>query len=1292
VRLECVRTVTRLASAHVQGHAYLRLSILPDPPRGHPHPDVPPPLDWRRDVLRVGQLTQESSFHTRCVRHAMRDASALVRRAAVLEAKQLAQAQGTCGRWYGSDARMLLSDRCERVRRAAVEALVTHCTFFRLHCAKETVEGKGQDEGGEEVGAWDLESALALQGPGVEFGRGSSVQVEFGAQFVTAYDANRGLEGGARLMLTVRRYRGPAVAPPPPNTDPNHSEVPQSDSDEEEAEQQHHASKASGGFASEGLRGEGGGAQRGVDSEDKGPVKTHTCPPPPLEHEWHPPLMWHWEELFSSEAQRHEAGVCVWEAMEVEVETLLRYGKDATHFVKIWELHGKGSGTEAALKCGEVVGSIQLSAGRLLEVGRVPIMPCGTRVALELRGMELMTKIPAVDTSPLQPLLTVKTTSGRLVHAAQGRFISPSEPAIDDAALAGIPEGDDANGKSGDDSDEEEDLEASIEARKAAEAARARKRAAQEGWYEWTPMSLSAESCGEAAPWQTRPASVHSIINMGAAWKLEVWDRDSGGLHRQLGSASLSLSDLVSYLEKLKEARAALAKKALIAARQMAAIKAKAASLGEDGEKGGEDGAEREDTQLPDEELFVQLRNEEGAPVGNVLVHHVEVSSPDEWHPPLVRPPELRQRDAACLLIRRVRVLPALAAVSNPPPHHALAALSSDVNGDGEGGEKEAEEEEDEGFSAEAGQGRWIHFRAERERACWEEKGLLDMLGLHVASGMSISEADASKNVRLDVVQGLIAITSAGRVQQGRGQGESLVVQALRAAARDLDAEVRRAAISGYAKLAPHADEDVIALLGTVVDEGMDDSYLRLTRVEHTTNDIGAVQEAAVEALTLHATQGRVRLLASPASACASVLTERLKEERHNHYLLANFEIDINLELERTSLNQDSGWQEKMQVLLERRNLVRKERVAVAEAIRSLNASLRRTHAAMSAKRAEAFALRLWLARNTQRRARWLHALSAGALSADPNALVDGDHGIPLQVLEDGEEDAESVWRVPLVVPEEAAENGAVSWTLRSFPYLETLAPSVHMIEGGAAAHAELCCLWSATHGGGRPYVPLFASCATWRPPLALGEGGSLAAGVVIEGEVVHTSLWAIPFLLPSPAPIADTAIFPGSNPAGQEDVGKKQGQGERPGAYSIVDSGAVWEGVGRVGFSQHRGLRLFFNMYPPGTSADTVRAELTGDLGARDKKGKRLAKAMRADGLAKRVALEDKIAVVRLPLHPPLVDSVLIGELLHQASEQGVRALLLVATSPGPLPHSLPMQRPTMALEILKVSFLVPL
>ena len=32
------------------------------------------------------------------------------------------------------------------------------------------------------------------------------------------------------------------------------------------------------------------------------------------------------------------------------------------------------------------------------------------------------------------------------------------------------------------------------------------------------------------------------------------------------------------------------------------------------------------------------------------------------------------------------------------------------------------------------------------------------------------------------------------------------------------------------------------------------------------------------------------------------------------------------------------------------------------------------------------------------------------------------------------------------------------------------------------------------------------------------------------------------------------------------------------------------------------------------------------------------------------------------------------------QASEQRVRAMLLVATSPGPLPPSMPMQRPTVA------------
>ena len=274
-----------------------------------------------------------------------------------------------------------------------------------------------------------------------------------------------------------------------------------------------------------------------------------------------------------------------------------------------------------------------------------------------------------------------------------------------------------------------------------------------------------------------------------------------------------------------------------------------------------------------------QLRDEEGAPVGNVQVHHAQVSSPDEWHPPLLRPPELRQRDAACLLIRRVRVLPALAAVSQPPPFHALAELPSDSgNNEEEGGASEEEEEEEEEGSmdaGEAGQRRLAHWYADRKRACWEERGLLDMLGLHVASGMPLSVADASRHVRLDVVQGLIAITSAGRAEQGRGQGELLVINGLRAAATDPDAEVRRMAIAGYAMLAPHADEDVIELLGTVIDEGMDDSYLRLTRVEHTTNDVGAVQVCAC----LHET-GRVgeserageRREKGPPATCTQVL------------------------------------------------------------------------------------------------------------------------------------------------------------------------------------------------------------------------------------------------------------------------------------------------------------------------------------------------------------------------------------------------------------------------------------
>jgi len=230
------------------------------------------------------------------------------------------------------------------------------------------------------------------------------------------------------------------------------------------------------------------------------------------------------------------------------------------------------------------------------------------------------------------------------------------------------------------------------------------------------------------------------------------------------------------------------------------------------------------------------------------------------------------------------------------------------------------------------------------------------------------------------------------------------------------------------------------------------------------------VQEAAVEALTMHATQGRVRLLASPASACAGVLAQRLKDERHSRYLLANLEIDLNQELDRTSINQEPGWQEKMNTLLERRGLVRNERTAVAEAIRSLHASLNRTHVATTSNRAEAFALRLWLARSTQQRARWqAHGSMAQAHEGRGGAEDRGER-------EEVAKEEESEWQVPMVVPEEAAESGTVSWTLRSFPHLETLAPSAHMIEGGAAALADLWRLWLLTHGGGRPYVPLLAS------------------------------------------------------------------------------------------------------------------------------------------------------------------------------------------------------------------------
>ena len=115
-----------------------------------------------------------------------------------------------------------------------------------------------------------------------------------------------------------------------------------------------------------------------------------------------------------------------------------------------------------------------------------------------------------------------------------------------------------------------------------------------------------------------------------------------------------------------------------------------------------------------------------------------------------------------------------------------------------------------------------------------------------------------------------------------------------------------------------------------------------------------------------------------------------------------------------------------------------------------------------------------------------------------------------------------------------------------------------------------------------------------------------------------------------------------------------------------LLDSGGVWEAIGRVGFQKHHGLRFFYSEYPAGTPAAIIREERE-----RDPADKHLRVLARKN-------LKDKILVLRLPLHPPESDGELIGELLREASRLQARAVLLVARQAGPLPSMLPVSRAT--------------
>ena len=601
VRCVALAGLARLGAAHLRGHAFQRLGILPDPPRGRPpHPPLPPAPDPFADSEVVGRRVEAGTFYTRGVRRGCRDSSPLVREAALKEAAALAAAQGWCGRWLAADARMLLSDPCASVRLAAVRTLCQHC--------------RGQPAPRRGAGL-DVETLLALQGPPR---RSTAVRLQLGVEHVAAFDPRLGQDGGARLFLTIRRYQS-GLSPDP-----------------------------AAGTAEE------GDGNPPPPPRSPGGSLIHVCPPPPLEHEWHAPLAYPWEELGCTEALRHEGGVCTWEPLDLDVETLLLEGVDSTVFVQCWEVHGKAASREAALAQSEVVAAAAMPVVRLLEVGCVALEPCGARVAFKLRGRGLNLKIPQVDAATLRPLLVLKTHDGRLVRASQGRVVTHDrQPALANGAsdsfredkTKGLRVGDAVdisgvacvldqlqrcfpvmplgpfgqkqdsplpisqlhdemiqwagtlNGKvgviTGEDGLSKRVPECSLVM---LETGRTHSipyhHLHLSSWVEWEPVSVSAESLdvwgappppaeGEQTPplvplWPSRPCAVQGGVTdhpqaslttseagglreagTGYGWVIEVWDSDESGHHRKIGSASLSVDDVVKHLTEkaAKEAR-----------------------------------------------------------------------------------------------------------------------------------------------------------------------------------------------------------------------------------------------------------------------------------------------------------------------------------------------------------------------------------------------------------------------------------------------------------------------------------------------------------------------------------------------------------------------------------------------------------------------------------------------------------------------------------------------------------------------------------------------------------------
>ena len=763
-------------------------------------------------------------------------------------------------------------------------------------------------------------------------------------------------------------------------------------------------------------RGSKGGRGAGGAGEAQEEELALVCPPPALEHDWHPPLAWRWQELARSQVRRPPAGesMCVWDALEVDLALLLASGGlESRVYVFVCEHdatpssrsaggdaestgHGGDKSAESSDQNGQpggkstgknlanaaacqggvagdalergvrVVADVCVRARELLQVGCIGLQARGARLGVLFQATGLVPRAVAVDSEPLKPLLVVRRSDAkgdRLVRASHGRFVKAPPPAVGAGARWAAEHR--ASAAGGEDSDDEREqrlagVHPAMDAAGGVGGGHGGGRGLEgvEGWWEWEPFSLAVEdgvsttglvpqagvekvsAPSDAAAverqWAARPCTLGALSGVpnpqerlgerGAMWQVEVWDMDAGGQHRLLGACELLFSEVYEHLEKLREAEVARVSAAAERAEQVAALKAAGQWQEGAGQRkfppnfpyggmfpapiAGDEETEAQAVRVEPLVLDLTLKDEKDGgqmDTGRLLVAHAHATNPSEWHPPKMRE---RLRDEAQLVVRRVRVLPPPAPEAQPPPYLFFAGETEEV---------EAEEDEvaadGEGVAGGEASGELGRLQrevrllgrvraSEAERAIWQEKCLLHVLGLACAGEagagagvVSVGVADPCRLVRLEAVRALVALGGGGGGVWREGGGEETVVQALRAAARDADSEVRRTAVEGCARLAPVGDEGVVELLRSVIDDGMADEYLRATAVSRSRNAVGEVQLAAVTALAAHATQGRVRLRTTPPEACGARLHASMQVERSNaamlHTLQQLLEADI---------------------------------------------------------------------------------------------------------------------------------------------------------------------------------------------------------------------------------------------------------------------------------------------------------------------------------------------------------------------------------------------------------------